>query len=426
MKKNITLNVGGMFCGHCEYKISSALNALNGVESASAYLSKSKVEIVFDPELISEEEIRQTITDLGYEIKPGRSYDGIYILIIAAALYIILRRCGVTELFRFFPEIETGVSVGMLFIIGLLTSVHCIAMCGGINLSQSVGAARSGGKILRSNLLYNLGRVISYTIIGGLAGLLGSAIGFKGTLRGIVCIIAGIFMVLMGLNMLGLFGSMGKLRVRLPKRLVSFFYGGKRGASSLCIGLLNGLMPCGPLQSMQLYALYAGSFLRGAAAMLSFSLGTVPLMLAFGAISGKLNKRFAEKLLLVSAALIVVLGLGMLNNGMSLSGTGYSTSVAENSSNAVQANGFQQVETVVDYGSYGDITVKKGVPVKWTLIVPEGKLNGCNSRLIIPAYGLEIKLNEGENLIEFTPEQTGVFTYSCWMGMIKNKISVVE
>lgn len=96
---------------------------------------------------------------------------------------------------------------GMLFVIGLLTSVHCIAMCGGINLSQCIQQKRTetgnGASVLGSALLYNLGRVISYTVIGailGFAGMLiggGSGVGISIFLQGILKIIAGIFMVLM-------------------------------------------------------------------------------------------------------------------------------------------------------------------------------------------------------------------------------------
>ena len=56
----------------------------------------------------------------------------------------------------------------MIVVVGILTSVHCIAMCGGINLSQSIVSNRNGAKITVSNLAYNLGRVISYTIVGGI------------------------------------------------------------------------------------------------------------------------------------------------------------------------------------------------------------------------------------------------------------------
>lgn len=107
-------------------------------------------------------------------------------------------------------------SYGMLFIVGLLTSVHCIAMCGGINLSQSVNSVKNEGKILKSNVYYNLGRIISYTLIGGIVGQIGSVIALNGVFKGAVAIIAGIFMVIMGINMLGVFPTLRKFNIRMP------------------------------------------------------------------------------------------------------------------------------------------------------------------------------------------------------------------
>ena len=74
--------------------------------------------------------------------------------------------------------------------------------------------------------------------------------------------------------------------------------------------------------------------------------------------------------------------------------------------------------------AYPEITIKKGIPFEWTLQVTEEDLNDCNNEIIIPAYKIEKKLQVGDNLITFTPEESGTFTYSCWMGMIISKIHV--
>lgn len=86
----------------------------------------------------------------------------------------------------------------------------------------------------------------------------------------------------------------------------------------------------------------------------------------------------------------------------------------------------QYVKTKVDYGSYEAFTVRKGIPVEWTIEVPEGKLNGCNGEIVVPAFDLSIKLHEGENTVSFTPNDVGTIPYSCWMGMIKSSINVVD
>ena len=259
-----------------------------------------------------------------------------------------------------------------------------------------------------------------------LYGAIGSVISLNGIFRGIVAIIAGLAMIIMAINMLGIFPSLRKFNIKMPKGILNLLNKSKNGKSSFYIGLINGFMPCGPLQAMQIYALSTGSFIGGAISMFLFGLGTFPLMFGFGIIAGKLNKRFAKQLLKVSSIIIFVLGISMLGNGLAMSGI--SINIAGNSyENMAEIVGdYQEITTYVDYGSYESITVKKDIPVKWHIIVPEGKLNGCNNEIIIPQYDISIKLNQGENIVEFTPNESGNIPYSCWMGMIKSNIKVIE
>ncbi|MBQ9277579.1 MAG: sulfite exporter TauE/SafE family protein [Lachnospiraceae bacterium] len=372
--------------------------------------------------------LEKEIIGLGYETykDAGWYIQVVSILIIILAVYVIANHLGFTKVFNIFPSIETTISMGMLFLIGVLTSVHCIAMCGGINLTQSAMAAKGERKLLKSNISYNIGRVISYTIIGGIAGGIGSVISFGGIMRGFVAMLAGLIMLIMAFNMLGIFRNLRKINIHLPKGLYHGLSGLFKGKSSLIIGLLNGLMPCGPLQSMQIYALSTGSVIKGMLSMLLFSLGTVPLMFGFGFFSGRLNKKYAKYMLTVSAFLIFIMGLHMIENGMSLSGLSFYAGESANENVAKVVGDSQVVRTEIDYGSYEAITVKNNIPVVWTVVVPEGKLNGCNGEIIIPEYDVDIKLSEGENIITFTPDKTGNVPYSCWMGMIKSNIVVVE
>ena len=104
-------------------------------------------------------------------------------------------------------------------------------------------------------------------------------------LQGILKIIAGLFMVIMGINMLGWITLLRKFQIRFPQRLTDKINKKRRRENRpFFVGLLNGLMPCGPMQSMQIIALGSGNPVSSAAAMLMFSLGTVPLMLGFGSL----------------------------------------------------------------------------------------------------------------------------------------------
>lgn len=86
----------------------------------------------------------------------------------------------------------------------------------------------------------------------------------------------------------------------------------------------------------------------------------------------------------------------------------------------------QVINSTLTGGRYPDINVKAGIPVRWVIDAPPGSLNGCNYRMIIQPYGIERGLDIGENVIEFTPEEAGVFNYSCWMGMVRGTITVMD
>ncbi|MDR3092244.1 MAG: hypothetical protein LBU36_08695 [Clostridiales bacterium] len=91
------------------------------------------------------------------------------------------------------------------------------------------------------------------------------------------------------------------------------------------------------------------------------------------------------------------------------------------------SNDEQSVQSTLRESQLPSITVKVNIPVKWTITVPEGVLNGSNSRIVIPSFDIsDYELKIGDNVIEFTPTQTGVFAYSDWVGMLKGTITVVE
>ncbi len=449
--KTQTLRIGGMTCVSCQNKIERKLQNTAGIESATVSYSAGTAEVTYDSGVVSAQQIAAIIEKLDYQVlnngQAGSNKSKLVgILIIVVAAYVLLQQFGFTQIFNAFPLAEEGMGYGMLFVIGLITSVHCIAMCGGINLSQCIPQpdANSTNKFaaLRPSFLYNLGRVISYTVVGAIVGALGSVVSFSGALKGIVQLLAGVFMVIMGINMLGIFPFLRKLTPRMPKAFARGIYKEKAGSNSpFYVGLLNGLMPCGPLQAMQLYALSTGSPLTGALSMMLFSLGTVPLMFGLGALSSVLSKRFTRKVMTVGAVLVVVLGMSMFTQGWALSGFSLPELAPQSSKQSAQSsaqkgtksttgvtveNGVQIITSTLSSGKYPAITIQAGTPVKWTINAPDGSINGCNNRIFIPEYNIEYQFQPGENVIEFTPDKTGKFPYSCWMGMIRSSITVVE
>lgn len=435
----------GMTCTSCAMKIENTLKEIKGVINANVSYSTSVLNVDYDADKIDENIIINAVKKLGYKASPmaaaaicentaitSKKHTKVIkllgLMIVAIALYYILNN---TSVFNFIPEVNQTMGYGLLFVVGLLTSVHCIAMCGGINLSQCVAYSKDANESIRSKLkpsiLYNTGRVISYTIIGGIVGALGSVVSFSGTAKGIVALVAGIFMIIMGLNMMNLFPWLRKIVPRVPKLFGKKIHGAKKGRGPLVIGLLNGLMPCGPLQAMQLYALGTGSFFAGALSMFLFSVGTVPLMFGFGALSTILSSKFTKNLMKVSAVIVIVLGVVMLGRGFNQSGisTTALADVAPSNIATVQED-VQIVTTNMKGNEYEPIMVEAGVPVRWTINAEEKELNGCNNPVTIPKYGIEKRLVSGENIIEFTPTEEGNIVYTCWMGMISGNIQVVS
>lgn len=463
------LYIKDMTCVNCENTIERELSKAVGIQKVRASYSSGTATVTYDASVIGLAEIIGIIEGEGYKAKvdmpareeaptagssmnsfqnskdeakrtsevTDRNTNIIATLIILFALYMIANRFGLLNILSTFPVAKDGMGYGMLFLIGLLTSVHCVAMCGGICLSQCV-PQKEGEPIgrfvaIKPSLLYNMGRVISYTIVGALVGALGSVVSFTGPMKGIVQILAGVFMVIMGLNMLNIFPWLRKFNPRMPRIFAKAINAerSKRNNSPLYIGLLNGLMPCGPLQAMQLYALSTGSPIKGAIAMFLFSIGTVPLMFAFGALSSFLSKKFTGKMMTASAVLVLVLGAFMFSSGLGLSGVVLPTiPILSNSSAkasvAIIKDGVQVVTTGLASGRYEPIIVQKGIPVRWVIQAEKGDINGCNNSILIPKYNIQKDLALGDNAIEFTPTESGTISFSCWMGMIRSRITVVD
>ena len=453
--KEVILKLEGMVCVNCENLIEDILLDNNGVNKVEVSYTKGLAKINYNENKTSINDLIRVISENGYKVidfsnevnedlsnknKKSKKRDIDYankdedntflIIIIILGVILLLKKFGVSNIFSVFPTPNENTSYSMLFIIGLFTSLHCVSMCGGINLSQCINYNDTIDKgtlsTIKPAFLYNLGRVISYTIFGAIVGGIGSIISFTGWMQSLIQLIASIFMIIMGLNMLNIFPWLRKLNPRMPKIFAKKFKS-KNNNSPFFIGLLNGFMPCGPLQAMQIYAISTGSVTKGAISMFLFSLGTVPLMFGLGTLSSYMSKKFSNKIMKFGAILVIVLGFSMFNNALALSGINFSQG-SENDSGVraeIQDN-IQVVTTKLKGGTYEPIIVEVGKPVKWNIQVSNGSLNGCNNKIIIREYEIEKSLEMGDNIIEFTPTEAGTYTYSCWMGMLRSKIYVVN
>jgi sulfite exporter TauE/SafE/copper chaperone CopZ len=480
--QKLSFRVSGMYCKNCQNIIEKELKKTPGIHKASVNYRSGHAVVTFDAGVIGFNKIQEVIESLGYQaLEEGGKNQTLQskmipqiagTLVIILALFMLMRTFTTSNLAAAFPLAREGMSYAMLIVIGLLTSVHCAAMCGGINLSQTLKTNEDGNEqitngkkdvssLLLPGVLYNGGRLVSYTAVGVLVGALGSAITLSGRFQGIVQLIAGVFMVIMGINMLGLFPFLRRIIPGMPKIFSIKIDGQKTRHGPLIVGFLNGFMPCGPLQAMQVYALSTGNPIKGGISMFLFCAGTIPLMFALGAVSGLLSgakgRVFSRRVMQTGAILVTALGLVMFSYGWNLSGLTNSPDKTASAKPAgapeksiqdrrqiqgvekapetgpqgagkfepVIENGVQIVNSTLRSNRYPAITVQQGIPVRWTINAPPGSITGCNYSVILYEYNIQYDFKPGENVIEFTPARAGKFLYSCWMGMIRSTITVV-
>lgn len=207
----------------------------------------------------------------------------------------------------------------MAFVTGLLGTGHCLGMCGGLVSALSLSeAGQKGGWLF--HLLYNLGRISTYTFIGAVVGWLGSALAytdrFKIVTRSLL-IGSDIFVILIGLGTAGLFVwlNVSKLDVPGPMRAMTLAVRGLRrlppAVSALPLGLLFGFIPCGYLYAVAITAAQSASVPTGALMLFAFGIGTAPSLLLFGGAAHWLSGRARTWMLRIAG--LVVAGMGVIN-----------------------------------------------------------------------------------------------------------------
>lgn len=442
--KTITFVVGGMHCGGCKLAVEKELGKIPWIQSSTADLRTGTCVLIFDEEsnpTISEKVLRTTletaVKNAGYTIHSWHQKKTTtttpllwFSLLFLFGLVLIFSPITLPAI----GEISENIGFLALFGLGLTTSIHCIGMCGGINLSVTL---TTKGEAWRSSLYYNGGRVIGYTLVGGILGAIGGVFNLSAFTKGSIAILAGLLMFAMALKQLGIAKDFN-LPSLLPKAFSKLPTYPRVGQyTPLLVGIANSLMPCGPLQAMQLYALATGSIWRGALGMFIFALGTVPLMYSFGLSAASLGKRFSKQLKQASALLLIALALISIQRGLLLTnGTSPSIRLTETpptqtaeplkGSIATLTGDGQYVKVSVTPYGYEDIVLQVGIPATITFVAEGTSLNSCNEAIMIPEFNIKAGLHVGETIITFTPEQIGSFDYSCWMGMIGNVIHVVD
>jgi len=204
---------------------------------------------------------------------------------------------------------------------GIVGSLHCIGMCGPIAIALPLGNKGILSRI-SGGLAYNIGRILTYGILGALFGLLGQGIEMAG-LQQWASILLGIAMILSVI-------APAVFRGKVKFEQFFFGYAGKMISSFrklftissipslFLIGLLNGLLPCGLVYIAIAGAINTNNVISGILYMIIFGIGTIPIMLAIPLLGNMVGNTFRKKYSKVLSGFIVLLGIVFILRGLSL------------------------------------------------------------------------------------------------------------
>lgn len=286
-----TFHVSGMHCNACVLTIEDELKSFPGVTKATASLAGRSLTVEGDFGGKSAEEIVRDVSvplkQHGYavsverqDVKQKALWKEFGIAIPAAftvvALFVLLQKMGIVNLIQ-----ADKVTYGTAFFIGIVASLStCMAVVGGLLLSMSATFAKEGDGI-KPQAMFHAGRLVSFFVLGGVIGALGGAFTLSLSATFILSLIIGIVMLILGINLLDVFPWAKRLQPSMPKFIAKKAHGIaslNHTLTPLLVGIATFFLPCGFTQSMQLYTLSTGGFMEGGLTMLSFALGTFPVL----------------------------------------------------------------------------------------------------------------------------------------------------
>ncbi|MBI3045952.1 MAG: sulfite exporter TauE/SafE family protein [Candidatus Harrisonbacteria bacterium] len=329
--KTYIFHVNGMHCASCTLLIEETFKEFPNISQVKASLANNQVTITGDftglPEALAED-LTKSVKSYGYTIsleqfrKDARWEDFAYafpIALLFIAGFLALQKAGLVNFIT-----TSDVSYGTAFIIGLIASVStCLAVVGGLVLSLSASSAKEGGT-WRTQTLFHAGRLGGFFVLGGAIGTIGSAFQLGLNANIVLGIMVALAMLILGINLLDIFHFAKRLQFTLPARLSKHIVRGSKHDHYLApvlVGIGTFFLPCGFTQSIQLYTLATGSFIKGALTMAVFALGTLPMLalLSFGALN---IAHKSWKGIFFKTAGIIVIALALFNLANTLAAAG--------------------------------------------------------------------------------------------------------
>lgn len=389
MKYSIDINIT---CGTCIDKVKKTL----GEDAKLVDYNFTKQRIII--EMNEANKILFIVRKLqkaGFEVGSYKEYKGVnnyFINSLIIGILIILVILGT----KFFPSIEFGTEFSIILVVvfGVLSSFHCISMCGPIALKQHS---------INKSFQYHLGRIISYSAVGFILGLLGGVISINETFVMFIGIVAGILLILLGLSSIDV--------IKIPRIKYNVKNDNK---SSFVIGLLNGVLPCAVLQIMWIYVLTLANPFYGLLTMFIIAVISSTALYCFSVLGTKLTFFRSKAFKIILAIYIILIGFNMVNSSFKqLKATSNEVTTTE-----VSASPSTSQEYILDENyilNTGSIPVNTEV----TINVDGDKMNGCSEKFFVTfPDGQSIYVDTTKvDSFTVTPTETGTVTIECWMSM---------
>lgn len=311
-------HVHGMHCKACVLLTESELKELPNVTYVKSSLANHSVEVVGDFGDKTPEQIAEVLTvplkASGYTVSVEQQKHtavwsdfkiAIPVALGFAVLFILLQKMGIVNL------VGGGtVTYGTAFVVGIIASLStCMAVVGGLLLSMSATFAKEGDRV-RPQLMFHGARIVSFFLLGGVIGALGSAFTLSTTATFILGLVIALVMIILGINLLDVFPWAKKLQPSMPQFIARHAHGVSKlnhTLTPLLVGIATFFLPCGFTQSMQLYALTTGGFMSGGLTMLAYALGTLPVLALVSFSSLSIKDSSKSGIFFKSAGLIVIM-----------------------------------------------------------------------------------------------------------------------
>ena len=330
--RTLIFHVAGMHCNACVLLTESEAKELPFISRARSDLSSHTIEVEGDFADRTPEAIAGALTELlsphGYSVSTERGelptrwsefWLAAPIALTFIAAFIFLQKLGIVNFVN-----GENVSFKTAFVIGIVASLSsCMAVVGGLLLSMSATFAKEGDKV-KPQLLFHAGRLLSFFVLGGVIGAVGSSFALDATATFVLGLLVALVMLILGINLLDIFHWTKRLQPSMPKSLSRHAYKVSKwnhAFTPFLVGTATFFLPCGFTQSMQIYTLSTGSFLSGALTMSSFALGTMPVLSALGFSSFSIRDSANAGIFFKTAGLIVI-AFALFNLANSLTAIG--------------------------------------------------------------------------------------------------------